>query len=129
MNPVALLSFSLRLIFKAVAIFLGFFSGFFLFKLAEFFPALKTSLRSVIFQVALSLLALYVTASERNLLVSVFLLTALGKSFYDQYRDYREDRLWEWFWSLRETPSRAGLIGYFLVVGFIFFYSFSNLIF
>lgn len=117
-----------RFILNGIALVLGVVAGSFVFKLADFFEDLRPTLRSIIFQGALSLLALYATSSGRSLFVSAFLLSALGVSFYLQYRDRERGELEGWFWVLKESPPKSGLIIYFLLVGFLFLYSLLNLV-
>ena len=118
----------LSFILNGIALVLGVVAGSLVFKLADFFEDLRPVLRSIIFQVALSLLALYATSSGRSLFVSAFLLSALGASFYFQWQDREKGELESWFCVLRERPSKSGLVIYFLVIGFLFLYSLLNLV-
>ena len=119
---------TLNVILNAIALVWGIVTGSLVFKLTDFFKELRPILRSIVFQGALSLLALYATSSGRSLFMSAFLLSALGMSFYLQYEDQRRGELGSWFWVLKERPSRSGLVIYFFVIGFLFLYSVMNLI-
>lgn len=116
-------------IFKVFSFVAGILLGYVVFDLSSFWNQLEDALKSVIFQGALILLALYVTSSSSNIFVSTFLLSALARSLYVQYRDYKRGNLKSWFDSLNKLPSQNFMLGYFVVITIVFVYSLMNFVF
>lgn len=115
-------------VFNGLSLILGIAGGLLIFRLPNYVGELRPVFRSVIFQAALAVLSFYVTTSARSLLVSMFLLTALGVSFFQQYRDWKGGGLAGWFSPFKRAPTRAELIVYFLVISVLFLYSVLDLI-
>ncbi len=116
----------LFIIFKIISILAGVALGFLVFELPSFWSELEENLENILFQAALALLALYATSSSNSTFVSAFLLSALARSFYIQYHDYKKGVLNDWFRTLKDPPTQRVLVGYFVVVGFVFLYSLMN---
>ncbi len=113
-------------IFKIFSLVAGAVLGFFVFELPSFWGELEDALENAVFQAALNLLALYVTSSSNSAFVSAFLLSALARSFYLQYRDWNRGELKRWFEILNVPPTQNFMVVYFVVTGLLFLYSLMN---
>ena len=116
-------------IFKFFSLIAGCALGYFVYELPSFWSNIGEALENVVFQVALVLLALYVTSSSSSTFVSAFLLSALARSFYLQYRDKTRGDLKKWFEGLNALPTRNFITIYFVLIGLLFLYSLLNFVF
>jgi hypothetical protein len=70
------------------------------------------SLNSAVFQIVLSLLAIYIVSATVIIFIKALVLTILANSLYRFAQAYFENQIHEWFWALKEPPSKQGLILY-----------------
>jgi hypothetical protein len=116
-------------IFKFFSLISGVALGYFVFELSSFWSNLKEALESVVFQSALVLLVLYATSSSSSTFISAFLLAALVRSFYMQYRDKNRGDLKKWFKGLNVQITQSFVTIYFILIGLLFLYSLLNFVF
>jgi hypothetical protein len=74
------------------------------------------SLNSAVFQIVLSFLALYIVSSNSLILIKTLVISILANSLYKFAQSYFDNQLQEWFWALKEIPSKQGLILYTALV-------------
>lgn len=81
----------------------------------------NTLLKSAVFQVILAILSLYICATTVNPFAPALVLSAFSQSFYYQLRDYQEKSdISDWFFVLKERPTKNFYLGYFIILGLIF---------
>jgi|GEM_PF-601891 len=80
------------------------------------------SLNSAIFQILLAFLAIYIVSSTTLLILKVFVLSVLANSMYKLAESYYENKLDDWFWAMKDPPSKEGLFIYSSLLIGIFVY-------
>jgi hypothetical protein len=70
------------------------------------------TLNSVLFQVVLGGLLIFVASSNTSLFVKALIFSAFLNSIYRMYEYYVQGKAHEWFWALKEKPSKNGVMVY-----------------
>lgn len=81
------------------------------------------NLNGVLFQIALGGITILAAASSARLLIKVFTLSAFANSIYKMAEYYFEGKSDEWFWALKNTPNKQGIIIYTLGLFAVLVYS------
>lgn len=80
------------------------------------------TLNSFLFQVVLGALLVFVTASNTSIFIKALMISAFVNSMYRMYEYYILGKSHEWFWALKDKPSKNGVITYAIVLGAILIY-------
>lgn len=80
------------------------------------------TLNSFLFQVVLAGLLVFVTASSTSIFIKATMISAFVNSLYRMYEYYMAGKSHEWFWALKEKPSKNGIITYSVILGAILVY-------
>lgn len=80
----------------------------------------ENTLNSAVFQIILVVLCVYVVTSTDSILGSALVLHMLAQSLYRFSEYYYGNRLADWFWILKEKPTKAGAMIYAAAVIFFF---------
>lgn len=75
----------------------------------------EKTLHSVLFQVILLALTFFMVFSPLNLFTKVMIISAFANSLYRIGESYAADTAMEWFWLLKEPPSKKGVKAYIIV--------------
>ena len=79
-------------------------------------------LHSVLFQVLLAFTALYLVTSS-GIFGAALVLSTLVQSFYEMYTEHEDKHTsTNWFWILKQTPSKKFQIGYVFAMGLFLIY-------
>ncbi|HLD51379.1 hypothetical protein A3K34_00265 [candidate division WWE3 bacterium RIFOXYC1_FULL_40_10] len=80
------------------------------------------SLNSAVFQVIIGLMAIFVISSDVSILIKAFVLSIFANTIYKLAESYFENKLHDWFWVLKNTPSRSGVVLYSFSLLILFIY-------
>ena len=83
----------------------------------------EKTLHSVLFQVAFVLLTVFVVASSTGELIKAMAVSASANSIYRMFEYYFKGRSDEWFWALKNKPSKWGFYLYSAVLIILISYS------
>lgn len=74
------------------------------------------SLNSILFQAILVPISIYVVFSPASLLIKSFILSIYANSIYKLIECYFEGRSAEWFWAIKGTPKKEGVLGFIILL-------------
>jgi hypothetical protein len=83
------------------------------------------TLNSALFQVVLTALMLYVSSSNTSFFLKALVYSSFLNSMYRFSEYYFQNKVEEWFWMLKSTPSKNTLVVYTIVLLGIFVYCIS----
>lgn len=83
----------------------------------------EKTLNSVLFQIALAAVSIFVTASSSSLFIKTFILSAFANSIYKMADYYFENKSDQWFWALKKMPNENGILIYGLILVLVLVYS------
>lgn len=69
-------------------------------------------LNSVLFQVTLAGLALFIVSSNSGMFIKAFIVSVFVNSMYRMAEEFFENRLDEWFWALKNKPTKQSFYIY-----------------
>lgn len=75
----------------------------------------EKTLHSVLFQVILGALTFFMILSPLNLFTKTLIVSTYANSLYRISESYVEDRALDWFWLLKEAPSKKGVKAYIII--------------
>lgn len=76
----------------------------------------ENSLNSALFQMVLALLGIFVVYSTRSYFAKALVLSVFTHSIYVLFEYYFKDRTDDWFWVLKNKPSKRGVQSYIFVM-------------
>lgn len=83
----------------------------------------EKTLNSVLFQIALAGASILVVSTGTNIFIKTFVLSSFANSIYKMLTHYFDHQLEEWFWSLKNIPTKNTIIIYTLVLVGILIYT------
>jgi hypothetical protein len=81
------------------------------------------TLNSVLFQIILAAVNLFVITSTTNLFVKTLVLSTFANSIYRLLEHHFNNSSSEWFWALKNKPGKSGITIYSLILLLTFIYS------
>ncbi len=86
----------------------------------------ENSLNSAIFQLVLAIMSIFVVFSTRNLFAKALILSVFTQSIYVLFEYYFKGRTDDWFWALKNKPTKKGVQMYIFILFLILSYSLYN---
>ena len=83
----------------------------------------EKTLNSVLFQIALAAISIFITSSTSSLFLKTFILSAFANSIYKMADYYFENKSDQWFWALKKMPNENGILVYGLILVLVLVYS------
>ena len=82
----------------------------------------EKTLNSALFQIAIALLSIFVVTSSKVTFAKALVMVVFAQTLYKFSEYYFNDKLDEWFWALKEKPTRSKATIYVGVLIAIFIY-------
>jgi len=87
----------------------------------------EKTLNSVLFQIALAGVSIFVTSSSTGLFIKTFILSAFANSIYKMADYYFDNKSDQWFWALKKMPTENGILVYGAMMVLVLAYSITLL--
>ena len=81
----------------------------------------EKTLQSVLFQIVLGLLTFFMVFTPINIFMKTLVIATFANSFYRLAEAYQTEKIDDWFWMLKEKPSKGGVKVYMGISLLIFF--------
>ncbi len=83
------------------------------------------TLHGVFFQVLLALITVFAVSTTSSIFVKVFILSTYANSIYRLTDYYFDGKIKEWFWALKKTPDKHGVVTYGVALFAVLIYCIS----
>lgn len=87
----------------------------------------EKTLNSVLFQIALAGVSIFVTSSTSSLFIKALILSAFANSIYKMADYYFDNKSDQWFWALKKVPTENGILIYGVMMVLVLVYSLTLL--
>jgi hypothetical protein len=85
------------------------------------------TLHSILFQIVLAASVIFVVSASDNMFIVSLVLSSYVSTIYTLVREYLANGATDWFWSLKNPPTKSGVSVYVLVLLLILVYALSTL--
>ena len=72
----------------------------------------EKSINSGVFQIVLALLSISVVLTNTSIIIKTLVISTFANSIYKFAESYYKNTVDDWFWALKKTPSKTGLMIY-----------------
>lgn len=87
----------------------------------------EKTLNSVLFQIALAGISIFVASSSSSLFIKTLILSTFANSIYKMADYYFENKSDQWFWALKKVPNENGILIYGVMMVLVLAYSLTLL--